>query len=184
MAAGTTESGEKRDALSRDRELHLVIMAFETENKHTSRWAARQIEKELFLRQSCRVETPAFDIQATMDSSFSRDRNVDIELCCARRRSSAQIERQIYYANSTCDLPIWCCDGNTLGPELATKKERKKARALKSGSEAEKRRKKEGSKVTQGLLKDKFFKMLQQRTAAFAVLVVVCSCVLFILHCR
>lgn len=47
-ATGTTESGEKRDALSRDRELHLVIMGFETENKHASRWTARQIEKEFF----------------------------------------------------------------------------------------------------------------------------------------
>lgn len=158
----TTESGEKRDALSRDRELHLVIMAFETENKHTSRWAARQIEKELFLRQSRKVETPVFDIQATMDSSFSRNRNVDIELCCAPQQNFAQIERQIYYANSTFDLPIWSCDGNALGPELATNKERKKARALKSGSEAEKRRKKEGNKVTHGLLWAKFFQMLQQ----------------------
>lgn len=111
-AAGTTE---KYDALSRDWELHLVIMAFETENKHASRWTARQIEKELFPHQSSRVEPLAFDMQANdgwlafylVETTW----NMDIKLRCALRlkvlhRFMMQILHSIYRSGAATAISL------------------------------------------------------------------------------
>lgn len=111
-------------------------------------------------------------------------KHVHEDMSCTPTQSLAQIQSQILYADSTFDrLPgaVMAKSLDQSWPQKERKKyrgrEREKERGLQSGSEAEERGGRGGGgKVTQGLPSDNRFKMLQQSTAAFAVLPLMFIC--------